>query len=68
MICPVSVTTSVVHEPSNLYYKMLHNVVSQMEAKFTKGMWVLFGSFFMFSNFYQLDLHNKTCIAVANLR
>ena len=52
MIGPVLVTTSVVHEPSNLYYKMLHNVVSQMEVEFTKGMWVLFGSFFMFSNFY----------------
>ena len=24
--------------------------------------------FFKFSNFYQLDLHNKTCVALANLR
>ena len=31
-------------------------------------MWVLFGSNFMFSNFYQLYLHNKTCIALANLQ
>ena len=23
---------------------------------------------FMFSNFYQLDIHNKTCVALANLR
>ena len=32
------------------------------------GMWVLFGSFFMISNFYQLDLHNKTLVALAYLR
>jgi hypothetical protein len=25
---------------------------------------VLFGLFFMFSNFYQLDLHNKTCVVL----
>ena len=24
--------------------------------------------FFMFSNFYRLDLHNKTCVALANLQ
>ena len=30
------------------------------------GMWVLFGFYFMFSNLYQLDLHNKTCVALAN--
>ena len=30
-------------------------------------MWVLFGSSFMFSNFYWLDLHNKTHVALANL-
>jgi hypothetical protein len=24
--------------------------------------------FFMFSNSYQLDLHNETCVALANLR
>jgi hypothetical protein len=24
--------------------------------------------FFMFSYFYQLDLHNKTCVALANLQ
>ena len=27
-----------------------------------------FGLLFMFSNFYRLDLHNKTWVAVANLR
>ena len=31
-------------------------------------MWVLFGSFFMFSDLYQLDLHNKTCVASTNLQ
>ena len=33
----------------------------EKEARFNivKGMWVLFGSFFMFSNFYGLDLHNE---------
>ena len=24
--------------------------------------------FFMFSNFYQLDLHNEICVAIANLQ
>ena len=32
------------------------------------SMWVLFGSFFMFSNFYQLDLHNETRVAITNLQ
>ena len=32
-----------------------------------KNMWVLFGSLFMFFNFYLLDSHNKTCVAIANL-
>jgi hypothetical protein len=34
------------------------------------GMWVLFGSYFMFSNFYRVDLHNETCcddVALASL-
>jgi hypothetical protein len=31
-------------------------------------MWVLFGTFFMSSNLYRLDMHNKTFGAVANLR
>ena len=30
-------------------------------------MRVLCGLFFMFSKFYQLDVHNKTCVASANL-
>ena len=30
-------------------------------------MRVLFGSFFLFSNFYQLYLQNKCCVALANL-
>ena len=29
-------------------------------------MWVCVGSFFMFSNFYQLDLHNEAYVAIAN--
>jgi hypothetical protein len=29
---------------------------------------LLFGSFFMFSNFYRLDPHNKTHVALANLQ
>ena len=32
-----------------------------------RGMWVLVGSLFMFSNFYWLDLHNKTRVALAKL-
>ena len=31
-------------------------------------MWVLFGLFFMLSNFYRLHLHNGVSIAVANLQ
>ena len=31
-------------------------------------MWVLFGSFFKFSNFYKLDSHNNICVAPTNLR
>ena len=31
-------------------------------------MWVLFGMFFIFTNFYILDLHNKTRVALANLQ
>jgi len=30
--------------------------------------WVLFGSFFMISNFYPLDLQNGTCVAIENVR
>ena len=30
--------------------------------------WMLFGLFFMFSNFYRLHLRNETCAALANLR
>ena len=29
---------------------------------------MLVGLFFMFSNFYRLDVHNKTRVAIANLR
>ena len=28
---------------------------------------VLFSSFFMYSNFYRLDLHNRDCVTLANL-
>ena len=31
----------------------------------TSCLWVLFGLFFMFSNLYQLDLLNKTRVALA---
>ena len=37
-------------------------------AKFLQGMRVLFYLFFTFSNFWWLDLHNETCVALANLR
>ena len=30
-------------------------------------MWVLLGSFFMFSNLYPIDLQNGTCVAIENL-
>ena len=38
------------------------------ERTMHKGLWVLFGLFFMFSNFYQWDLHNKLCLPLANLQ
>ena len=31
-------------------------------------MWVLCGAFFMFSNYYRLDLHDITFVALANLQ
>lgn len=31
-------------------------------------MWVFFGGFFLFFNFYKLDSHNETSVALANLR
>ena len=31
------------------------------------GMWLLCGSFLVFANFYQLDLHNKTCVALSKI-
>ena len=30
-------------------------------------MWVLFGSLFMLSNFYLVDLHNGICVAIEHL-
>ena len=33
-----------------------------------EGMWVLFGSFYIVSNFYWLYLHNKTRVALADLQ
>ena len=32
-----------------------------------RHIWMFFGLFFMLSNFYQLNLHNKTCFALASL-
>ena len=34
----------------------------------SSNVWMLFGLFFMFSNFYWFTLHNQTCVALANLR
>ncbi len=31
-------------------------------------MWMLYGLFLMFNNVYRLDLHNKACVALANLQ
>ena len=30
-------------------------------------MWLLFGSFFMLSNFYYIDLYNETCVSIEHL-
>ena len=32
------------------------------------GRWVLFSTFFMFFSFYQIDLQNETCVALAHLQ
>jgi hypothetical protein len=47
----------------------MSSVAQHRERMISKVMWVLFGSSFCtFSNFYQLDSHNKTRVAFANLR
>ena len=33
-----------------------------------EGMWLLFGSFFMFSKVYRLDVHNDICAILGDLR
>ena len=33
-----------------------------------QGMWVLFGSFSTFSNFYRFDLYKNSCVVLANIR
>ena len=50
---------------------MMNHTKAGHEGTYTRvtklyGMWVWFGLIFMFSNFYRLDLHNKTCVAWAN--
>ena len=37
-------------------------------GKIAQGMGVIFDLVFMFSNFYLLDLHNKTYVSLANLQ
>jgi len=39
-----------------------------IKLRVLQGMWVLFGLFYMFSNFYRLDFHNETFVALANLQ
>ena len=61
-----------VHLPS-LLAPLTHMALVQSERQchmwlyVAKSMWVLFGLFFMLSNFYQIYLHNKTFIALASL-
>jgi hypothetical protein len=52
-----------------LFVLVVDDVVKVLGNKVTclKVRRVLFGSFFMFSNFRQLDSHNKPCVAQANL-
>jgi hypothetical protein len=38
------------------------------QPSWTQGMWVSFGRFFVFSNFYSLSSHNKTRVASTNLQ
>ena len=39
-----------------------------IKLRVLQGMWVLFGLFYMFSNFYRLHFHNETFVALANLQ
>ena len=38
-----------------------------LEAIKLYGVWVLFGLFYMFFNFYRLDLHNAICVVQTKL-
>ena len=42
-------------------------VSEYLQGKVHTRYLVLFGSLSMYSNFYRLDLHNKTCVALAKL-
>jgi hypothetical protein len=50
------------------HLKILQRQLESHKISIVKGMWVLFGSFFIFSNLYQLELHKQTLGALANLR
>ena len=58
---------------SKTFWKILQGRPSQCFSNphtqaIGQGMWALFGSFFMLSNFYKLDSHNETSVALANLQ
>ena len=51
-------------------WQQVHRSSAKKSARYARlwqVMWVLFGSIFMFCNFYRLDLHNKTHVALPNL-
>ena len=51
----------------NLYTNLSGYIVINIIINNQEGIWVLFGCFLMFSNFYRLDLYNETHVALANL-
>ena len=68
-----SYSVSYVYPRPRVCTKIVYFVSSSTRMVYTVGFrfkvcWVLFRSFFMFSNFCRLDLHNKTHIALVDLR
>ena len=62
-----SFTSSSLSAPS-IFFKCIVFSSSASANIIHWGMWVLSGLFLICSNFYLLDLHNKTCGSLANLR
>ena len=49
--------------PPPIEFSFISNSIS---IHLLQGMWVLYGSFFVCSKFYQFELHTFPCVALAN--